>query len=527
MISRLFLAVSLLIPVFSLAQVPVDEDGNVIGQYEPSDGAALLSAAELEELVGPIALYPDDLLAIVLPASAYPLQVVEAARFLEAYENDSSLEPDKDWDDSIVALINYPEVVELLNEDLDWTLRLGDAMATQQTDVVAAVEAFRDRAYAAGNLKSDEYQNVAENDGVIYIEPAEEDVIYVPYYEPARVVYVQPDPVYFYYPRPRPVYYYPYAANYHFAHNHFWGVTTAFTIGWASHSLHTYHHSYYGHPYYGRSYWNHWYRRPSITVYNNYYSPTYRNGRHHYRNGDRWRAHDRRREYVRREGYARSDRQGHRRTLSVNRTNRQVAFRPRDERITPRAPSTRSSQTSRQTAARTLENRRQDGARRNNSNRTQQPAVRSNVRRTEDLAVRSDSRRNQAQPVMRSQTQRRSPTGLSTRSNAKRDQAAPVVRSQSQRRPATSLSTRSNARRNQAAPVVRSQAQRRQEPVRQQRSSAPAVRQQRQAPVAQQRQAPQRQQASRPVKKQAQARSNSGRKSSERRSDSRGGSRRQ
>tara|TARA_R110002096_G_scaffold22547_6_gene72285 strand:+ start:17797 stop:19374 length:1578 start_codon:yes stop_codon:yes gene_type:complete len=522
--ARLFLAVSLLIPVFSLAQVPVDEDGNVIGQYEPSADIALLSAAELEELVGPIALYPDDLLAIVLPASAYPLQVVEAARFLEAYEIDSSLEPNEDWDDSIVALINYPEVVELLNEDLDWTLRLGDAMAAQQSDVVAAVEAFRDRAYAAGNLKSDEYQTVAENDGVIYIEPAEEDVIYVPYYEPTRVVYVQPDPVYFYYPRPRPVYYYPYAANYHFAHNHFWGVTTAFTIGWASHSLHTYHHSYYGHPYYGRSYWHHWYRRPSITVYNNYYSHSYRNGGHHYRNGDRWRAQDRRREYVRREGYARTDRQGNRRTLSVNRTNRQVAFRPRDERITPRAPATRSSQSRQQPAARTSENRRQDGARQNNNARTQQPAVRSNVRRSEDLAVRSNARRNSSEPVVRSQTQRRS-SSLSTGSHARRDQPQSVVRSQTQRR-SSSLSTGSNARREQAQPVVRSQTQRRQEPVRQQRSSTPVARQQRQAPVAQQRQAPQRQQASRSVQKQPQVRSNSGRKSSERRSDSRSGSRR-
>jgi hypothetical protein len=112
----------LFIPAISLAQAPVDEYGDIIGPYESQadimpigdDGIPRLSYAELQELVGPIALYPDELLAVVLPASSYPLQIVEAARFLEALELDSTLKPDPDWDDSVVALINYPEVVELL-----------------------------------------------------------------------------------------------------------------------------------------------------------------------------------------------------------------------------------------------------------------------------------------------------------------------------------------------------------------------------------------------------------------------------
>ena len=103
-----------------------------------------LQAGEIEELVGPIALYPDDLLAIVLPASTYPLQVVEAGRFLEELESDATLEPNEGWDDSIVALLNYPEVVEMLNDDLDWTWRLGEAVVNQQSDVIAAIESFRD-----------------------------------------------------------------------------------------------------------------------------------------------------------------------------------------------------------------------------------------------------------------------------------------------------------------------------------------------------------------------------------------------
>ena len=151
------------------------------------EGIPVLTQAELVELVGPIALYPDDLLAIVLPASTYPLQVVQAARFLADFEQDSSLEPDESWDDSVVALTNYPEVVELLNEDLDWTWQLGEAVVAQQADVIAAIESFRDRAYSAGNLRSDEHQNVTESEGVIEIAPVEEDVIYVPYYEPLSI----------------------------------------------------------------------------------------------------------------------------------------------------------------------------------------------------------------------------------------------------------------------------------------------------------------------------------------------------
>mgnify|MGYP001824463228 FL=1 len=205
------LAAAMIWPSAGMAQVPVDEDGKPVGQVETgvvtaSEDLPVLSPVELEELIGPIALYPDDLLAIVLPASTFPLQIVQAARFLEDLENDSSLKPDEDWDDSVVALTNYPEVVEMMSEDLDWTWRLGEAVVAQQTGVIKAIEAFRDKAYAAGNLKSDDFQNVTEEDGTIQITPAEEDVIYVPYYEPERVVVYQPRPVYYYYPRPYPVY---------------------------------------------------------------------------------------------------------------------------------------------------------------------------------------------------------------------------------------------------------------------------------------------------------------------------------
>ncbi len=293
---------TLLLAFNAYSQVPVDENGNPItDDFTPLDngvqvenptleGGHLLSDSELETLVGPIALYPDDLLAIVLPASTYPLEIVQAARFVERAASDSTLKPDEDWDDSVVALLNYPDVLNMMNEDIDWTWKLGEAVVDQQSDVISAIESFRDLAYAAGNLKSDEYQTVSVDDGVIEIEPVNEDVIYVPYYEPTRVVTYAPQPVYHYYPRAYPVYYYPYASDYYFGSRPFWGVTTAFTIGWASDRLHVYHHSYNGHPYYGRRYYGSYWRRPSISVFNHYYVNPYRyRSRNHYYVGDYWR----------------------------------------------------------------------------------------------------------------------------------------------------------------------------------------------------------------------------------------------
>lgn len=293
----LFGGLALSAPVKLVAQVPVDENGEPLAALEDEGYAdeaiqdiAPLTATELEELLGPVALYPDDLLAIVLPASTYPLEIVQAARFLDDLATDGSLEPDESWDESVVALLNYPEVVYMMDKEIDWTWRLGEAVISQQADVIAAVESFRDRAYAAGNLESDEYQTVSNDNGAIEIEPVDDEIIYVPYYEPEEVVVYQPRRVYYYYPQAYPVYYYPYPVGYSFASGYFWGVTTAFTIGWSNHYLHVYHPSYWGHPYYGHHYYGHYYRRPSISVYNNWYvHNSYASSSHRYRDGDYWR----------------------------------------------------------------------------------------------------------------------------------------------------------------------------------------------------------------------------------------------
>ncbi len=226
------------------------------------DGASFYTSAELEALVAPFALYPDDLLAIVLPAATHPLHVVQAKRYLDRLELEQAAVPSH-WDDAVVALLNYPDVVALLDEDLDRTWRLGVAFLGQQADVLAAIDSFRERAWAAGNLRSDEHQVVEVVDDWIEIRPVERDVLYVPRYEPARVVVRQSVPVYHYYPRAYPVYYYPYPPGHRFSSANFWGISTWFSIGWGALRLNAHPFDHRAHPFYGYSYYSPWlYRAP-------------------------------------------------------------------------------------------------------------------------------------------------------------------------------------------------------------------------------------------------------------------------
>jgi hypothetical protein len=252
------------------------------------------SPAELEELVGPVALYPDDLIAIILPASSYPLQIVEAARYLKKVEENPDLEPDNDWDDAIVALLNYPQVIALLNEDLDWTWNLGSAVVNQQAAVLDAIQDFRGRAVAAGNLETDDRQTVSQVGDVIEITPVEPEVIYVPYYEPEQVVVYQRWPAYHYYPDAYPLYYYPYPVHYRFASGFFWGVTTAYTIGWLTDRVHFHYYGHASHPYYGHHYTSHYYARRAGRVRHHDDTGSRRHfadNRHHY--GNTWKPRQR------------------------------------------------------------------------------------------------------------------------------------------------------------------------------------------------------------------------------------------
>ncbi len=194
-------------------------------------GSSGLSPQELEKLVGPIALYPDDLVGIVLPASTNALQVVSAARFLEKHKKDPKLQPDKDWDPSVLGLLNYPEVIEMMNKDLDWTQSLGDAVINQQKDVMNAVQSFRKKAQGVGNLQTNEKQVIVVEKEVIKIVSADPQVIYVPTYQPTTVIYTT-TPIY--YAPPRPVYWSTGAA---FFTGMFVGSAIRYGTGWGRGSV--------------------------------------------------------------------------------------------------------------------------------------------------------------------------------------------------------------------------------------------------------------------------------------------------
>jgi hypothetical protein len=190
----------------------------------PAAAAAAPADTAMDALVGPIALYPDDLVAVILPASTSPLQIVQADRWLDKRKADPKLPIDDKWDDAVKTLLNYPDVVKMMSNDLDWTSALGEAVVADQGAVLEGVQSFRRRAQAAGNLKSDDKQVVKADQEIIIIEPANPEVIYVPQYTPSTVVTYGVAPIYGYYPAPYPSYYYPYAPGAALAAGVIWGA---------------------------------------------------------------------------------------------------------------------------------------------------------------------------------------------------------------------------------------------------------------------------------------------------------------
>ena len=167
---------------------------NAYGQTASTSGAAptpVLPADELDKLVAPIALYPDVLVAQVLPASTYPVEIVQAARWLRSNPDMSDL-VQKSWAPSVLALCRYPKVLYQLDNDLDWTAAVGAAFLAQTEGVMTAIQRLRRRAGIAGTLQSNEQQTIVFEKETIRIVPAQSDVVYVPLYNP-QVVYVEVD----------------------------------------------------------------------------------------------------------------------------------------------------------------------------------------------------------------------------------------------------------------------------------------------------------------------------------------------
>ncbi len=191
------------------------------------------SQAELDQMLAPIALYPDPLLSQILMASTYPLEVVQAARWsranapLEGEAAVRAVEP-MDWDPSVKSLVAFPRILDRMDEQLDWTERLGEAFIMQEPQVMDTIQELRQRAYAAGNLVSGEEMRIVRDGRYIDIEPASPQVVYVPYYDPF-VVYGT-----WWWPAYRPVYWAPWP-GYHvrktYAPRLIWGSAIVFQKG--------------------------------------------------------------------------------------------------------------------------------------------------------------------------------------------------------------------------------------------------------------------------------------------------------
>ncbi len=163
---------------------------------------------ELDQLLAPIALYPDSLISQILMASTYPLEVVQADRWAKQNKDlkgdalTAALEK-QEWDASVKSLVNFPQVLQMMSEKLDRTQKLGDAFLAQQKEVMDTIQGLRVKAQAQGNLKTTTEQKVIVEEKIIMIEPASPQVVYVPTYNPTVVYGAWPYPAY------PPYYYYP------------------------------------------------------------------------------------------------------------------------------------------------------------------------------------------------------------------------------------------------------------------------------------------------------------------------------
>ena len=206
----------LIIPALALALISTSANAQSEPSSAPPPSApAERSAADLEKLVAPIALYPDPLIATILPAAAYPLEIVQAARFVADTNNLPNLDA-QPWDENVKAVAAVPAAIQKMNDDLPWTIDLGEAFIAQPKELMDTIQSLRAKAQSLGTLKTSpqqvvvvtntvvetvvQQQVVYVTNTVVQIQPANPQVIYVPYYDPWYVYY--PRPVYYVGPPP-------------------------------------------------------------------------------------------------------------------------------------------------------------------------------------------------------------------------------------------------------------------------------------------------------------------------------------
>jgi hypothetical protein len=207
--ARLFPALAGTLAVMLLGSLAVAQNQPPAPSSPPAQAAAPLTPEQLDQLTAPIALYPDPLVGQVLMAATYPLEVVEADRWLQqrgnaAFTGDrlaAALEQ-QPWDASVKSLVVFPQILKMMDGNLNWTEQLGDAFLAGQSAVMDSVQRLRQKAEAIGKLKSTPQEVVSTVGGVIVIEPPDPNSVYVPVYDPGVVYGAWPYPDY-------PPYYFP------------------------------------------------------------------------------------------------------------------------------------------------------------------------------------------------------------------------------------------------------------------------------------------------------------------------------
>ena len=242
-LSRLIVSLSSALALSLTASQNLAIASGIDNAYQNNDSAALpaqssaFSNAELEQMLAPIALYPDSLLSHILIAATYPIEVVDAERWLanNSHLTDSELADqaeNKDWDASVKALLPFANILQKLSNDLHWMRNLGDAFLQDQEQVLASVQSLRQQADLAGNLEKMDNVNIVRETKTIIIKPSTPEVIYVPYYNTREIYghwrWAHLPPVYWHYPS-------------HYSHHHgpyYWHNPVHLTVGLFFGSVH-------------------------------------------------------------------------------------------------------------------------------------------------------------------------------------------------------------------------------------------------------------------------------------------------
>lgn len=239
-------------------------------QAAAQPAAERLATEQLETLVAPIALYPDPLVALILPAATRPSDIVLASRYLESGGDPNAVDQ-QPWEDSVKALVRYREVLDYLDDNLEWTRTLGEAFLDQRDEMMAAIQTLRARAHGDGLLANSPQQEVIVEEREIRIVPAQPTVIYVPRYDP-EVLYVRHVHTYSYWPRPFITFGIGYSIGAWLSYDCDWRYRTVYVVhrpahwyyrpDWRVRYVHRHHHPDYR--------WTHW-------------SPRHDRGRYHSR----------------------------------------------------------------------------------------------------------------------------------------------------------------------------------------------------------------------------------------------------